>query len=137
MISCSVCGHRSGPADVFCRSCGSVLGWDGQPARAARRPVAAEVSAPSVRSVGSAPLPPGVGLPEQVLDRARWAEPSPPLEPGLFSVRVRQGEWDRPARVRAGAPLADATPVVRRPWWAPLAAGVRWAAGAATPGCRW
>jgi len=137
MTSCSVCGHRNGSADVFCRSCGSVLGWDGQPAPAARRPVAAEVSAPSVRSLGSAQLPPGVGLPEQVLDPARRVEPSLPLAPGLFSVRVRQCEWDGPAPVRAGATLADATPVVRRPWWAPLVAGVRWAAGAATPGCRW
>jgi len=90
-----------------------------------------------VRPVGSEPLPPGVGLPEQALEPARRVQPSRPLDPGPFSVRVRQFDWDRPAPVRAVSTLADAAPAARRPWWALLAAGVRWAAGPAAPGCRW
>ena len=145
MIICSACGHRNGSTDAFCGSCGGFLEWDGQPVPAARRPVAAEVSAPSVRSVSPQPLPPGLGLPEQALDPALLVDPAP-LEPGPFSVRVPQSEFDRPAPVRpdpvdvgpadlycgrcgtgtaqgrsfcsrCGATLADATPVVRLPWW--------------------
>jgi len=86
---CSKCGTESQPGNQFCRSCGAVVGGNGQAAAAAMPAVQTAVAAP-VAPIGQAAPPPPPGLPFApagfAAPGAGWQAPQAGPPPGYVAV---------------------------------------------------